>query len=109
MTNLELQTLNFEPSIDATGKMVFPCFCDSHTHLVYPASREIEYVDKIKGLSYEEIAKRGGGILNSAKSCKKPPKPNLSILRCYGWKKLQGWVQEQLKLKADMDWTQKRR
>ena len=49
MTNLELQTLNFELSIDATGKMVFPCFCDSHTHLVYPASREIEYVDKIKG------------------------------------------------------------
>lgn len=52
--------------IDATGKMVFPSFCDSHTHLVYPASREIEYIDKIKGLSYEEIAKRGGGILNSA-------------------------------------------
>ncbi len=53
--------------IDASGKMVFPSFCDSHTHLVYPASREIEYIDKIKGLSYEEIAKRGGGILNSAK------------------------------------------
>jgi len=53
--------------IDATGKMVFPSFVDSHTHLVYPSSREIEYVDKIKGLSYEEIAKRGGGILNSAK------------------------------------------
>ena len=70
MTNLELQTLNFELSIDATGKMVFPCFCDSHTHLVYPASREIEYVDKIKGLSYEEIAKRGGGILNTAKKMK---------------------------------------
>ncbi len=53
--------------IDASGKMVFPSFCDSHTHLVYAGSREIEYVDKIKGLSYEEIAKRGGGILNSAK------------------------------------------
>ncbi len=53
--------------IDASGKMVFPSFCDSHTHLVYPASREIEYVDKIKGLSYEEIAKRGGGILNTAR------------------------------------------
>ena len=52
--------------IDATGKMVFPSFCDSHTHLVYAGSRELEYVDKIKGLSYEEIAKRGGGILNSA-------------------------------------------
>ncbi|HOP13510.1 MAG TPA: imidazolonepropionase, partial [Lentimicrobium sp.] len=53
--------------IDARGRMVFPSFCDSHTHLVYAGSREIEYVDKIKGLSYEEIAKRGGGILNSAK------------------------------------------
>jgi len=56
--------------IDATGKMVFPSFCDSHTHLVYPASREIEYIDKIKGLSYEEIARRGGGILNSAEKMK---------------------------------------
>jgi imidazolonepropionase len=53
--------------IDAKGRMVFPSFCDSHTHLVYGGSREIEYVDKIKGLSYEEIATRGGGILNSAK------------------------------------------
>jgi len=53
--------------IDALGRMVFPCFCDSHTHLVYAGSREIEYIDKIKGLSYEDIAKRGGGILNSAK------------------------------------------
>jgi imidazolonepropionase len=53
--------------INAIGKMVFPCWCDSHTHLVYPQTREIEYIDKIKGLSYEEIAKRGGGILNSAK------------------------------------------
>lgn len=53
--------------IDASGKMVFPSFCDPHTHLVYAGSREIEYIDKIKGLTYEEIAKRGGGILNSAK------------------------------------------
>ncbi len=53
--------------IDVTGRMILPAFCDSHTHLVYAGSREIEYVDKIKGLSYEEIAKRGGGILNSAK------------------------------------------
>ena len=53
--------------IDAQGQMVFPSYCDSHTHLVYAGSREIEYVDKIRGLSYEEIAKRGGGILNSAK------------------------------------------
>ncbi len=53
--------------IDAGGKLVLPSFCDSHTHLVYAGSREIEYGDKIRGLSYEEIAKRGGGILNSAK------------------------------------------
>ena len=53
--------------IDATDRLVFPSFCDSHTHLVYAGSREIEYVDKIKGLSYEEIFARGGGILNSAK------------------------------------------
>ena len=53
--------------IDAHDRLVFPSFCDSHTHLVYAGSREIEYIDKIKGLSYEEIAKRGGGILNSAK------------------------------------------
>jgi imidazolonepropionase len=53
--------------IDASGRLVFPSFCDSHTHLVYAGSREVEYIDKIRGLSYEEIANRGGGILNSAK------------------------------------------
>jgi imidazolonepropionase len=53
--------------IDASDRLVFPSFCDSHTHLVYAGSREIEYTDKIRGLSYEEIAQRGGGILNSAK------------------------------------------
>lgn len=53
--------------IDARGKFVFPCWCDSHTHLVFPASREIEYIDKIRGLSYEDIAQKGGGILNSAR------------------------------------------
>jgi imidazolonepropionase len=53
--------------IDASGKFLFPSFCDSHTHLVYAGSREIEYVGKIRGLSYSDIAKAGGGILNSAK------------------------------------------
>jgi imidazolonepropionase len=61
-----LKQEQFDKTIDATGKMVFPSFCDSHTHLVYAGSREIEYGDKIRGLSYEEIAKKGGGILNSA-------------------------------------------
>src|SRR5512133_525128 len=53
--------------IDASGRFVFPSFCDPHTHLVYSGSREIEYSDRIRGLSYAEIAKRGGGILNSAR------------------------------------------
>jgi len=53
--------------IDCSGKMVFPSYCDSHTHLVFAATREQEFVDRIKGLTYEEIAKNGGGILNSAK------------------------------------------
>ena len=53
--------------IDAAGKFVLPAWCDSHTHLVYAGSREGEFVDKINGLTYEEIAARGGGILNSAK------------------------------------------
>lgn len=53
--------------IDVSGKYVFPCWNDPHTHIVYSGSRESEFVDKIQGLSYEEIAKRGGGILNSAK------------------------------------------
>lgn len=62
-----LQDTNAEKIVDAKNRFVLPSFCDSHTHLVYAGSREIEYIDKIKGLSYEEIAKRGGGILNSAK------------------------------------------
>ncbi|MCG6187078.1 imidazolonepropionase [Maribellus maritimus] len=53
--------------IDCSDRLVYPSYCDSHTHLVYPGSREKEFVDRISGLSYEEIAKRGGGILNSAK------------------------------------------
>lgn len=52
--------------IDAQGGMVLPTFCDSHTHIIYAGSRQGEFVDKIRGLSYEEVARRGGGILNSA-------------------------------------------
>ena len=54
-------------SLDASGQYLLPCWCDSHTHLVFAAYREEEFVDKIKGLSYAEIAAKGGGILNSAK------------------------------------------
>ena len=60
-------SINIDATIDATGKMVLPTWCDSHTHLVYAGNREQEFVDRINGLSYEEIANRGGGILNSAK------------------------------------------
>ena len=55
-----------EESLDARGGMVMPGFCDSHTHLVYAGSRDGEFLDKINGLTYEEIAARGGGILNSS-------------------------------------------
>ncbi|MBN8565661.1 MAG: imidazolonepropionase [Flavobacteriales bacterium] len=59
-------TLSEAKIIDATGKVVLPTWCDSHTHLVYAGNRVQEFVDRINGLSYEEIANRGGGILNSA-------------------------------------------
>jgi len=55
-----------EETTDCTGRIILPAFCDSHTHIVFAGSREGEFVDKINGLSYEEIARRGGGILNSA-------------------------------------------
>jgi len=58
---------DIEEIIDASGRFVFPSFCDSHTHIVYAGSRETEFADKIRGLSYEDIARRGGGIINSAK------------------------------------------
>ena len=58
---------NASEVIDVTGKMILPSWCDSHTHIVYAGNREGEFVDRINGLSYEEIANRGGGILNSAK------------------------------------------
>lgn len=59
-------TTTFDEVVDAEGGTLFPSFCDSHTHIVYAGSREQEFLDKIHGLSYEEIARRGGGILNSA-------------------------------------------
>ena len=62
----DLPRIEADKVIDAHGKMVLPAWCDSHTHLVYAGNREQEFVDRINGLSYEEIANRGGGILNSA-------------------------------------------
>ena len=67
MDNLEeLDRISADEEIDATGKLVLPTWVDSHTHLVYAGNREQEFVDRINGLSYEEIANKGGGILNSA-------------------------------------------
>lgn len=62
-----LPEIKADKVIDATGRIVLPSWCDSHTHIVYAGNREQEFVDRINGFSYEEIANRGGGILNSAK------------------------------------------
>lgn len=61
------------PTTDLTGKTVLPTWCDSHTHLVYAGSREQEFVDRINGLTYEQIAQKGGGILNSAIKLQQTP------------------------------------
>lgn len=62
-----LPEIKADKTIDATGKVILPTWCDSHTHIVYAGNREQEFVDRINGFTYEEIANRGGGILNSAK------------------------------------------
>lgn len=63
--------------LDVTSKMVLPCWCDSHTHLVFAATREQEFRDRIQGLTYQEIAERGGGILNSARRLQESPEEEL--------------------------------
>jgi len=63
----DIPELQADHTINASGRLVLPAWCDSHTHLVFAASREQEFVDRIKGLTYAEIAARGGGILNSAR------------------------------------------
>jgi imidazolonepropionase len=63
--------------IDGAGRMVMPAWCDSHTHIVYAGSRETEFVDRINGLTYEQIAERGGGILNSAQRLEKASESEL--------------------------------
>ncbi|MBW6534242.1 MAG: imidazolonepropionase [Mariniphaga sp.] len=68
---------DFLIEIDCSNRLVYPSYCDSHTHLVFPAPREKEFVDRIQGLSYEEIARRGGGILNSAKLLHNTPDEKL--------------------------------
>ncbi|MDG1698395.1 MAG: imidazolonepropionase [Polaribacter sp.] len=67
----ELPNHSIDKTIDCSGRMVFPSWCDSHTHIVYADNREQEFTDRIKGFSYEEIANNGGGILNSTKKLNK--------------------------------------
>ena len=73
-------------TIDAMGRMVFPCWVDSHTHLVFAKSREGEWVDRIKGLSYEEISNKGGGILNSARRLQET---SVEVLFEQAWERLE--------------------
>jgi imidazolonepropionase len=81
-------TINNQQSsvFDAEGATILPCWCDSHTHLVFAASRENEFIDKIKGLSYAEIAAKGGGILNSAKKLNETSEDELFNL---AWRRLE--------------------
>jgi imidazolonepropionase len=86
ISNDRLSTADFKQTIDATGQFILPTWCDSHTHLVFAASREAEFVDKIKGLSYAEIAAKGGGILNSARKLNAISEEELFNL---AWKRLE--------------------
>lgn len=75
MDTLDIKTA--DKVIDVSGKLILPTWCDSHTHLVFADSREEEFVDRIKGLTYQEIAQKGGGILNSAKKLQNKPEDEL--------------------------------
>ena len=75
----EVEEYKVDHTIDASGKLVLPSWCDSHTHIVYAGNREQEFVDRINGLSYEEIANRGGGILNSAKTMQNTSEEDLFL------------------------------
>lgn len=87
-TMAELQTINHKPQTiyNVSGQFVLPAWCDSHTHLVFAASREDEFIDKIKGLTYAEIAAKGGGILNSAKRLNETTEDELFNM---AWKRLE--------------------
>ena len=81
---------------DCRGKFVLPAWCDSHTHIVFSGSRESEFVDKIKGLTYEEIARNGGGILNSAERLHNTSEDDLN-------ERLDQFVAEILNAKVNID------
>jgi len=91
MSELNQLQGSFEQTIDAAGATVLPSWCDSHTHLVYAASRESEFVDKLKGMSYADIAANGGGILNSARklqACSEEELFQLALTRLQEWMQL---------------------
>jgi imidazolonepropionase len=75
----ELPNIEVSETIDCSGKIVLPTWCDSHTHIVYSGNREQEFVDRINGHSYQEIAEKGGGILNSAKKLQETNEDDLFI------------------------------
>ena len=89
MKDLSQKPASFTNHIDASGRMVLPAWCDSHTHLVFAASREEEFVQKLKGMSYAEIARHGGGILNSARRLNDTSEDNLFA---GAWKRLQDLI-----------------
>ncbi len=86
MAEIQYRISDFVNTIDASGQTILPAWCDSHTHLVFAASREDEFIDKIKGLSYADIAAKGGGILNSAKKLHAASESELFNL---AWKRLE--------------------
>ena len=86
MSESQQSKIKIKNRVDATGQFILPCWCDSHTHLVFPATREEEFVDKIKGMSYAEIAAKGGGILNSARKLNDTSEDELFNL---SWMKLE--------------------
>ena len=83
---LNLKEQQVDKNIDASGAFVLPTWCDSHTHLVFAATREGEFIDKIQGCSYEEIARKGGGILNSARKLQDTPE---EVLLASAYERLQ--------------------
>ncbi|HEX2846644.1 MAG TPA: imidazolonepropionase [Chitinophagaceae bacterium] len=86
MQELTDKGIKTSTQLDASGRFILPAWCDSHTHLVFAASREEEFVDKLKGLSYAEIAARGGGILNSARKLQAVSEDELFLS---AWKRLE--------------------
>jgi imidazolonepropionase len=85
----ELVSGFYEDEIDVAGKMILPAWCDSHTHLVFAGSRENEFIDKLHGRTYAEIAENGGGIHNSAKRISETPE---DILFDISWNRLQDLI-----------------